>query len=63
MNIQAHQSGRVVQSETCLTADTCLTTDLGVASWIPAQSHTFAEINHKITFKVILLGMSIADAT
>ena len=39
----------------CLTADTCLTTDPGVASLIPAQSHTFAEIDHEIISTAILL--------
>ena len=31
-----------------LTAGTCLTADPGVASSIPARSHTFAEIDHEI---------------
>ena len=34
--------GRVAQSATCLTADP------GFASLIPAQSHTFVEIDHEI---------------
>ena len=38
----------VGQSLTCLTADTCLTVGPGVASWIPALSHSFLEIDHKI---------------
>ena len=38
--------GCVAQSVTYQGADTCLTTDLGVASSIPAQSHTFVEIDH-----------------
>ena len=29
---------------------TCLATDAGVASSIPAQSHTFMEIDHSPTF-------------
>ena len=32
----------------CLAADMCLTADPGVANSIPAQSHTFAEIDHEI---------------
>ena len=39
---------RVAQSVTCLTADP------GVASSIPARSHTFVEIIHEIISKVIL---------
>ena len=32
-----------------------LCSDLGVASWIPARSHTFVEIDHEIISTVILL--------
>ena len=38
--------GRVAQSVTCLATDESLIADPGVVSWIPAQSHTFVEINH-----------------
>ena len=38
----------------CLTADVCLTADPGFASLIPARSHTFTEIDHKIISTVIL---------
>ena len=48
-------SGLVVQSVMCLTADTCLTADPGVASSIPAGSHTFVEIDHKIISRAIFL--------
>ena len=41
--------GSVAQSVMCLTADP------RVASSIPAQSHTFMEIDHKIISTVILL--------
>ena len=41
--------GRLAQSVTCLTADP------GVASWILARSHTFAEIDHEITSTAIVL--------
>ena len=41
-------TGRVAQSVTCLATDVCLTADPGVASLIPAQSHTFMEIDHEI---------------
>ena len=33
----------------------CLTADPGVASSIPARSHTFTEIDHEINSTVILL--------
>ena len=39
--------GRVAQSVTCLATDVCLTADPGVASSIPARSHTFVEIDHE----------------
>ena len=38
-----------------LATDASLTADPGVASWIPAQSHTFVEIVHEIISTVILL--------
>ena len=47
--------GHVAQSVTCLAADACLTADPGVASSIPARSHTFVEIDHEIISTVILL--------
>ena len=47
--------GRVAQSVTCLTTDMCLAADPGVASMIPARSHTLMEIDHEITSTVILL--------
>ena len=47
--------GRVAQSVTCLATDACLTADPGVASPIPARSHTFVEIDHEIISTVILL--------
>ena len=43
------------QSVACLATDACLTADPGVASSIPAQSHTFVEIDHEIISAVILL--------
>ena len=46
--------GRVAQSVTCLATDACLTADPGVASLIPARSHTFMEIDHEIISTVIL---------
>ena len=47
---------RVAQSVTCLAIDASLTTaDPGVESSIPAQSHTFVEIDHGIISTVILL--------
>ena len=47
--------GRVVQSVTYLATDASLTADPGVASSIPARSHTFVEIDHEIISTVILL--------
>ena len=47
--------GRVAQSVTCLATDACLTADSGVASSIPARSHTFVDIDHEIISTVILL--------
>ena len=47
--------GRVAQSVTCLVTDAKLTADPGVASSIPARSHTFIEIDHEIISTVILL--------
>ena len=38
-----------------MAADTCLTADPGVASSIPAQSHTFVKIYHELISMVILL--------
>ena len=46
----------VAQSVTCLATDASLTADPGVASSIPAQSHTFMEIDHEIISTVILLS-------
>ena len=39
--------GRVAQLVTCLATDACLTADPGVASSIPARSHTFVKIEMK----------------
>ena len=50
-----HTQGRVAQSITCLGTDARLTADPGVASSIPARSHTFVEIDHEIISTVILL--------
>ena len=45
----------VAQSVTCLATDASLTAGPGVASSIPARSHTFVEIDHEIISTVILL--------
>ena len=47
---QINLLGCVVQLVTCLTADP------GVASLIPAWSHTFMMIDHKIIFTDIILN-------
>ena len=39
---------------TCLTAEACLTEDPGVESLIPAQSHTFVEIDHEFLAGILL---------
>ena len=46
---------RVAQSVTCLATAAGLTADPGVASSIPARSHTFMEIDHEIISTAILL--------
>ena len=46
---------KIAQSVTCLATDGSLTADPGVASSIPAWSHTFVEIDHEIISTVILL--------
>ena len=43
-----------MQSVTCLATDASLTADPGVASSIPALSHTLVEIDHEIISTVIL---------
>ena len=53
--MQVEIPGRVAQSVTCLATDACLTADPGVASSIPARSHTFMDIDHEIISTVILL--------
>ena len=45
----------MAQSVTCLAANACLTADPGVASLIPAWSHTFMRIDNEIISTVILL--------
>ena len=47
--------GLETQSVTCLATDKGLTADPGVASLIPARSHTFMEIDLEIISTVILL--------
>ena len=55
LNHYTSMMGRVAQSVTRLATDASLTADPGVASSIPAWSHTFVEINHEIISTVILL--------
>ena len=47
--------GCVAQSVTRLATDVSLTADPGVASSIPARSHTFMEIDHEIISTIICL--------
>ena len=51
----APELGRVAQSVTCLATDASLTADPGVASSIPARSHSFVEIDYEIISTVIHL--------
>ena len=44
----------------CLATDASLTADPGVASSIPARSHTFVEIDHEIISTVILLPSAVS---
>ena len=53
--ILPNSTGCIAQSVTCLATDTCLTAYPGVASLIPARSHTFVEIDHEIISMVILI--------
>ena len=53
--IMTNGPGRVAQSVTCVATDACLTADPGVASSIPARSHTFVKNDHEIISMVILL--------
>ena len=46
---------QILQSVTCLATDACLTAFPGVASSIPARSHTFVESDHEIISTVILI--------
>ena len=55
LNYSCRILGRVAQSVTCLATDASLTADPGVASSIPAQSHSCVEIDHEIISMVILL--------
>ena len=55
MIITDHYAGREARSVTCLATDASLPADPGVASLIPAQSHTFVEIDYEIIFTIILL--------
>ena len=48
--------GRIVQSVMCLT------TDQGVASSIPARSHTSVEIDHEISSTAILIHEGLLQA-
>ena len=54
-NVNRQTPGRVAQWATCLATDASLTADPGVASSIPARSHTFVEIDYEIISTVILL--------
>ena len=53
--LQRKLPGRLAQPVTCLSTNASLTADPGVVSSIPAQSHSFVEIDHEIISTVILL--------
>ena len=48
-------AGHIAQWVRCLATDASLTADPGVASLIPALTHTFVEIDYEIISTVILL--------
>ena len=50
-----NKPGCVAQLVICLATDASLTADAGAPSSIPAQSHTFLEIDYEIVSTVILL--------
>ena len=54
-NHSSCEPGPIAQSVTCLATEACLTADPGVASLIPARSHTFVGTDHEIISTVILL--------
>ena len=56
--IHFYLTGCVAQSVTCLATDGSPTADQGVASSIPAWSHTFVEIDYEIITTVSLLPQS-----
>ena len=47
--------GRIAQAVMCLATDASMSADPGVATLIPARSHTFVEIDHEIISTVVLL--------
>ena len=51
----AQKNRLIEQSVTCLATDVYLTADPGVASLIPARSHTFVEIDPEVISMIILL--------
>ena len=51
---------RVAQSATCLATDACLTAIPGVASSIPARSHTLVKNDHEIISTVTLLPSAVS---
>ena len=53
--LKKYTPSHVAQRVTCLATDVSLTADPGVASLIPARSHTFVEIDQEIISTVILL--------
>ena len=59
-NSNTFTPGRAVQSVTCLATDASLTADPGVASLIPARSHTFVEIDHEIISTVMLIPSAVS---
>ena len=52
--------GCLAQSVMCLVTDASLTVDQGVASLIPAWSHTFVKIDHEIISTVIPLPSAVS---
>ena len=55
LDVLARKPGSIAQSVTFLATDGSLTADPGLASLIPARTHTFVEIDYEIISAVILL--------
>ena len=55
LDVLARKPSHVAQLVTCVATDGSMTADPGMASLIPARSHTFVETDYEIISAVILL--------